>query len=394
MGFAGDIRISVRPALAFVAMGIIWAAFSAQVPVLMAQVSASDSEFGMVFFIASMGAMLAMWLAPKADKVLGPMSVMVSCMVMGASIVLPSVAGSLVVFTVGMFIMASASGVTDVLMNARIAEIEETSGRPLMNLNHAIFSFAYGGAALLTGVARDAGWGPGTVAVAVVVVITGLSLGTRIAPKPVEEEAAGTTPAGWRPAPIVLLLSGVVLAGFFTEHAVEGWSALHLERGLGGDATAGALGPAILGLTMGVGRLFGQVLVRYLRDTAMIGVASLMSAAGLALAALGGSLYMAYLGFALTGLGVSVLIPLAMAVIGRSVPPSRRVASIGQASAIGYASFVVGPPVMGGVAELYGLPMAFLLAAACLVLVSAVLVPMIAAHLAQAGAARVRSSRP
>ena len=46
------------------------------------------------------------------------------------------------------------------MMNARISEIEEAQGRSLMSLNHAMFSFAYASAALATGLAREAGFGP------------------------------------------------------------------------------------------------------------------------------------------------------------------------------------------------------------------------------------------
>jgi hypothetical protein len=49
-----------------------------------------------------------------------------------------------------------------------------------------------------------------------------------------------------------------VLVAFLVENAMEGWSALHIERTLGGGAAEGAFGPAILGLTMGIGRLSGR----------------------------------------------------------------------------------------------------------------------------------------
>ena len=47
----------------------------------------------------------------------------------------------------------------------------------------------------------------------------------------------------------------VVLAAFLGEAATEGWSALHVERTLGGRASEGAMGPALLGFGMAVGRL-------------------------------------------------------------------------------------------------------------------------------------------
>jgi hypothetical protein len=53
-------------------MGLVWAAFAAQVPVLKAQIDASDGVFGAVFLFASVGAIASMWVAPGFDRLFGP----------------------------------------------------------------------------------------------------------------------------------------------------------------------------------------------------------------------------------------------------------------------------------------------------------------------------------
>lgn len=88
-------------------------------------------------FFAAIG---AMWLAPFAQRVAG-----------GKALPL-----AIILVALGMLAASVGSGVTDVLINARVAEIEARSGRTLMNLNHAMYSFAYAGAALLAGVLREA----------------------------------------------------------------------------------------------------------------------------------------------------------------------------------------------------------------------------------------------
>jgi len=380
MSFAQDIRDSARPALGYVAMGIVWAAFAAQVPVLKAQVNASDSVFGVIFLVSSLGAMAAMWLAPRVDRMFGAASMAVTSAALAVTYVLTGLTGSAIVFTAVLLVIAGASGVLDVLMNARISEIEARTRRPLMNLNHAIFSFSYCGAAVATGFAREAGWSPTLVFTICAVVILAMCPFMIVPHRPLSEEAEPDKKTGM--GIIVWLIGFVVLAGLFAEQSVEGWSALHLERTLGGAASAGAMGPAVLGLTMGIGRLSGQVLVRYTSDTVLIGLACLLSAAGVAMAALAQTLLVAYLGFGMAGLGISVVVPLAMAMVGRSVPERRRVAAIGQASIIGYVAFLIGPLAMGVTSDMFGLPAAFLLVGAVLVAVAFGLVPLIARRLA------------
>lgn len=381
MGVIDDLRVSRAPALAFVAMGMVWAAFAALVPVIKAQIGAGDAAFGASFLISSLGAIAAMWLAPPVDKWLGSRSVLITSAVLGLSFLLPGLTYGLIGFTLAMLLVAAVSGVSDILMNARISEMEQATHRPLMNLNHAIFSFAYAGTALATGLAREVGLSSFIVYVLVCLAIL-LMLPFMICPHRVPADG-GVLPGKATARQALVWLGGcVVLAAFFTEQAIEGWSALHLERGLGGGAAQGALGPAVLGLTMGFGRLFGQVIAARVADTVMIGAACIIAALGTALAALAPNLIFAYLGFGLAGLGISVVVPLAMAMVGRSVPHQQRVAAIGQASVIGYGAFLVGPGVMGLVSEVFGLASAFLLVSVLLITVAAGLIPMIARRLA------------
>ena len=184
---------------------------------------------------------------------------------------------------------------------------------------------------------------------------------------------------------LVWLAGLVFLAGFLVEQAADGWSALHIERTLGGRAAEGAFGPAVLGLTMGLGRFCGQTLAARYRETVLITLACLVSAGGITLAALAPNVALAYAGFGLLGLGISIVVPLSVALVGRMVPPSQRVAAIGQASIIGYGAFLVGPSLMGLTSDAFGLRVAFLTLAVMLLLVAAVLMPLIAA--------RIRASR-
>ena len=138
------------------------------------------------------------------------------------------------------------------------------------------------------------------------------------------------------------------------------------------------MGPALLGLTMGIGRLFGHALSRYVRDTTLMLLAVILSATGMTIAGLAPSVGIALAGFALAGLGISVVAPLALALIGRIVHPSARLAAISRASVVGYGAFFFGPPLMGFLAEGFGLRAAFVAVAGLLVVTAAVLIPMLA----------------
>jgi MFS family permease len=178
--------------------------------------------------------------------------------------------------------------------------------------------------------------------------------------------------AGYPFWPIVLC-GLIVLVAFMTEATVETWSALHIERTLGGHAAEGAMGPAMLGITMAVGRFSGQAVSQMFSDTKVIILATLVAATGAVFAALAPTPFWAYVGFGILGIGVSVIGPLGLALVGKSVPTHLRTEAISRVAVIGFSGFFLAPTLMGMVSEFHGLRVAFLCASA----LSLMVIPLI-----------------
>lgn len=390
MGLINDIMLSRKPLAGFLVIGCAWAACFAQMPAIKAGIGASDAVLGTAILVASLGALAAMWLAPLADRVAGRWALPIFAVSVALGMLGAGAAPTVVAFTLGMLLASIGSGVVDVLVNVRISEIEEGSGRKLMNLNHALYSFAYAGAALITGQLRELGWTPVQIFTVLLVVILGLATMT-LGPRRASEITTDLPSGADMPHRLVWLvwLAGLlVMVAFLTEASAEGWSALHLERTLGGGAAEGAMGPAILGLTMGLGRLAGHGLANRVPDMALMAGACLLAAVGLALAGSAPNLLVAYIGFGLGGLGVSVVAPLTLALVGRMVPPRARLAAISRASVLGYGAFFLGPPLMGYTSELFGLRAAFWVISGILLMACLALIPALARGVARQAAAR------
>jgi len=376
MSLKQDIILSRKPLAGFLAIGLAWAVYFAQMPVIKAQVGASDGQYGLALLVASLGAIAAMWLAPLCQRVFGGWAVPLGIAALGIGMISAGAATALPMLIGAMLLASAGSGVIDVLVNARASEIEQESGRKVMNLNHALYSFAYAAGALATGVFRGANTGPVPIFAGLCVVLLLLALASRGLPAAGIEDTTESTQG--LPVTLVLLTGFIVMIAFLTEAATEGWSALHLERTLEGSATVGALGPAMLGLTMGIGRLSGHGLSKHVRDTTLMLIAVLMAAVGVALAGMASSVLIALVGFGIAGLGISVVVPLAMSLIGRAVPPHQRLSAISKATAIGFGAFFFGPSMMGLVAEGFGLRVAFYAVATLLVVVAVILIPALA----------------
>lgn len=377
MSLLRDLYISRGPAAGFAAVGVFWGSFAALVPVLKPQVGLSDGLFGLALLITSIGAVMAMWLAPLAERGLGARALGVLTALLAVATLLPGHTTSGVTFTLAMLGVTMTSGTLDVAMNARVSALEAQVGRSLMNLNHAVFSVAYAICALATGFAREAGLEPAAILTGGGLVIGVLMLQAFAAPVgDADHEPDGVEVA---PLPWTLLLPGgmIILIAFMSEQATEGWSALHLERNLGAGAAQGALGPALLGITMAVGRLAGQVVANRVSERMVIRWAAVTAGIGACIAATAPSLGVAYVGFSILGLGVSVMAPMAYAWIGRMVPNRYRSHAISRISVVGYAGFFIGPPMMGFLSEGFGLSTSFLTIGGILFAVPLLLVPVL-----------------
>ncbi|WP_323767400.1 MFS transporter [Marinovum sp.] len=373
-----DIRAARAPLSCFLTLGLLWGAFAAQVPGIKARIAVSDGVFGLCLLVAAMGTILAMWLAPRLDARLGQRTMAALALAAGGLFLLPGLATGPIGFAPLLLFAAAATGALDVVMNARISGVEARRGRPLMNFAHAVFSMAYAVSALTAGLLRELGWPP--VAVFALIALVNLAL-VRLAladrAQPLDDAA---DPRGAAARGLILLGGLVILIGFMAENATEGWSALHLERSLGGGATEGALGPAILGATMALGRLGGQALVTRYSEITVLALAAALSAMGAFAAGLAEGLALAYAGFAVLGLGVSVVAPMAFSHVGRNVGNRARTAAIARVSMIGYSGFFIGPPVMGFVSEAIGLGWSFVAMGGALLFITFILAPLLAAQ--------------
>ena len=144
----------------------------------------------------------------------------------------------------------------------------------------------------------------------------------------------------WR---TVLLLGVIALCSTYGEGAISDWGALHLHVDLGATAGLAAAGYASFALAEAAGRLAGNWLLARLGQRRVLVYGGIVTCAGMLAAALSPVLPLALAGFALTGLGVANAFPTAMTRVGLLAGPN----GVATASTLGYAGFLLGPPLIG-----------------------------------------------
>jgi MFS family permease len=275
-----------------------------------------------------------------------------------ATIGVVALAPSLLVFAFLAFAVGIGMGSCDVAMNVHGVTVERRYGRPILSGFHAAFSIgglagaAFG--ALAAGAGLDVRVHLAVVAAACGVV--GLVWSRRFLPAAADASAA-QDPVFVRPPRRVWALGALAFACLVIEGGSADWSGVYLKDELGTGPGFAALGFTAFSVTMTLGRIFGDRLVLRLGGRRLVRLGGLLAAVGFGLALLASTPAAALLGFACLGAGMSSVVPIVFRAAG-SVPGIASSVALSAVTSVGYLGFVAGPPAIGGIAELVGLPTA------------------------------------
>ena len=358
----------------FAVNGAALGSWAPRVPALTQQIRAEPGHFGLALLGASIGMVLAASVAGRLVQRFGARAVTVLSGLAGCAI-LPLVgsAGSVPWLAVALFGLGMATGVLDVSMNVAGVVVERRLGKAVMPEFHA--GFAFGALAGAGGAAAAAhnGLSPtvhlglaGSVAVIVLFAVA------RVLPAQIGDGSQSPTHPGARGRslvrrPVLWLLAAIALCSAIAEGASADWSALLMVSTHGTGEGAAALVYAAFALSMAMARLAGAWAQRRFGSTRLLAGGAVVAAAGLLTAALVPIAGVGYLGFALAGAGLAASFPVALSLAGEAghnADGSGGEREIGFVTAIAYSGFLAGPPMVGGIAQLTSLSLAFVVVAA------------------------------
>lgn len=346
--------------------GMVFGSWAPRIPALAAQTHAEAGALGLALLCGSIGLIAAASVSGRLCARYGARAlVLIAALATAAMPPLLSLAPSPVVLGVVLFWCGAANGMFDVAMNIAAVTVVRRTGRPLMPVFHAGFSFGglLGAAGAAVAAASHIGLRPHFGLVAIVVAVVVLAVARRI---PRELAATSATPhhvprRGLLRRPVLWLLGAVVFCSAVVEGASSDWSALFAVRERGLDEAAAAIVYAAFSIAMAVTRLLGERAERRWGPYRLLAGGALTAATGLLLAVLAPGAPATYLGFVLTGVGVAFCFPVALGLagaVGRRADGSGGEREIGFVTTIAYGGFMLGPPMIGGIAQLTNLAVA------------------------------------
>jgi len=411
-------RAALATALVFATNGFLLGSWVARLPATRDRLGASAAELGLVLLAPGIGSLLSMPFSGRWCRRFGSRLVVAATTVAASSVLAAlAVVPNLVALGAALFVWGAFYGSWDVAMNVHGSAVEQRAGREWMPRYHACWSVGGIAGAGIGALAAHAGtplvlhFAAVAVASTVLVMVAlrsfvedraqgaeatpagepGASRPPDPVPGPPEGETSRTRdlapPAVHNPRRARVLTGRLLLVGVVTlcattlEGAAADWLALFLTDERGATASLAASGYAVFAVAMAAGRFSGTAVAERLGRDGAVRVGGLVSFAGVLLTVLGPGLAAAYAGAALWALGVCLVFPAAVSAGGEA--PDRPADAIAAVTTIGYGGFLLGPPLIGLLADRVGLGRALL-----------VLLVLAAGIAALAPAVRSRRPRP
>jgi MFS family permease len=354
----------------FLASGLSIATWASRVPAIKGALGIDNIQVGLLLLGMGVASIIGLSVAPLALARIGARRAMLTSLFLVAVGVVvvglgTDLAASYPLVLGGLILFGFGNGSLDVMMNVEGAAIETHTGRTILPLFHAFFSF---GTVIGAGVGVAAvawGWNVlshASVIAVVIAVVAVVSIANVARRESVGDDAAPAS-GGWRERlhtslsawrePRTYALGVVMLGMAFAEGGANDWLPLAVVEGHDTDQAFGAAALAVFSVAMTVVRVFGGPLVDRFGRVAVLRVLAATAAAGLLLFILAPTLPLVFVGAALWGVGASLGFPLGMSAAADD--PARAAARVAAAATIGYVAFLCGPPVLGFISEHIGL---------------------------------------
>ncbi|MGB8464292.1 MAG: MFS transporter [Terrimicrobiaceae bacterium] len=272
-----------------------------------------------------------------------------------------SFAGGPLEFFVLLFPVGLAIGGIEIILNLEADRTEHMIGHRIMNRAHAFWSFGFFSAGIISALVAQSGLSPQIhlfLMVPLVIVGVALVLG-RFDPAPHRAGASDAKPPHLAvPTMAITVLVAVTLSAMIMEGAGIDWSAIYMRDVFAVSPFLSGFAVALGAGTQAVTRFFADPFVERYSPTAVSRVLLGVLGVGVLLVFFAPSDWLALVGFALMGVGTSVIFPLAMSAAAQLTdrPASTNVASLAQ---ISFVAFLLGPPLLGYVAEHFGIRWSF-----------------------------------
>ena len=357
-GFITRSRAAVS--LLFLMNGFVIGSWAPKIPDFAERLGLTKFELGLMILVFGFGSLVMMPIAGAqiakhgSRVVVRVLAVCLLPMLLALTLAPNVITGAISLFLFGGFI-----GGMDVAMNANAVAVEKSMRRAIMSSCHAFWSLGGLIGSGLGGlvISRLGILGHAELATVLAAVFLAVAWPMVLADPPHPDTKKEKTKLPMVPLPWLLGL--MALFCMVPEGAILDWGALYLRQEMGASVALSGLGFAAFSAAMAIMRFAGDLVRDRLGGVKTLRICTLFAIVGMLLTSLAPNAEIAIIGFALCGIGISNMVPIAFSAAG-NIPGLKPGIGISVVTTLGYSGMLVAPSVIGFVAEHVGFAAVFM----------------------------------
>ena len=338
--------------------GMSFASWASRIPDVKDFLKLGDAALGSVLFAMPIGSLSALPIAGVIISKFGSRKIALFSMLFYIiSMPLLGNANSTFQLAVALFLFGFGGDILNISMNVQAVNVEKIQQRSIMSSFHAVFSVGFMIGAALGGfiASENISVFKHLTLIGIVDLIIGTLIYQFLIKSDKQEDKA--QPLFALPDRGLVLLGIIAFCGMLSEGAMADWSTLYYKQILNNSKGFVTAGFTAFSVMMVVGRIFGDKIVNKfgLRKTLLINC--LIVFLGMFVALIIIHPILVVIGFGITGLGLSTIVPLIYSEAGHSktMSPGIALASI---TTVGMGGFLFGPVLIGYISEFSSLRIA------------------------------------
>lgn len=346
----------------FFLQGLVFSTWASRIPDIKNALHLSDAGLGGVLFALPLGQLTAMGLSGYlVSRFSSKKTLTTAAMLYPAVLVALGTVTQVWQLTLGLFIFGMCGNLCNISVNTQGVGVERIYRRSIMASFHGLWSLAgFTGGVISSFMVADHISPFRHFCTIYLITLVLLAVAHKyILPRDAASAGSAKRKIFVKPDKKIFTLGMIAFASMICEGTMFDWSGIYFEKVVNAPTEITRLGYVAFMTTMAGGRFAADFLVTRFGNTRILQMSGLLILAGMGLAVAIPTIFAATCGFLLVGLGTSSVVPLAYSQAGKSTTMLPGVA-LAAVSSIGFLGFLIGPPIIGFIAEIASLRWSFI----------------------------------
>lgn len=343
----------------FFSHGIVFSSWASRIPIIKEQLGLSDGELGSLLLMIPLGQLLTMPLVGKMVTKYGSEKILFLGIVLyGLALCFIGLAQTFTQLAAVLFLFGTFSNMSNIAINTQGVLVENKYGRSIMTSFHGAWSIA-GFIGALIGILMfklDVSTFFHFVIIYLVLLI--LVIYNRPFLIKTAQAEQQQKEKGFQMDRMLLILGGIGFCSMAVEGAMFDWSGVYFKDIIQAQKEYVVVGFASFMIMMATGRFIGDKVIQKVGAKKTLFFSGMLMFSGMILSVVFPNIWVCMFAFMLIGVGVACNVPIVYAIGGKHPTISSGIA-IAMISTISFLGFLLGPPLIGYIAELLDLRYSF-----------------------------------